>query len=166
MKYPSLRLALTCLAAGMLSGTAHAAPSLADGTWVVVEHCGDNMVTKNPILRQGFDRQTEVTVSGDHIAGHDRKAQTQGKAVTETSYSGTIDGTKITISGTGLRSDQKQPWTYTYEGTTTADGRAELTGGIFMRQASSDQPVKMRACSMTFLSKKDSPTPAGNASAK
>jgi hypothetical protein len=69
------------------------------------------------------------------------------------------------MSGTGLRSDQKQPWTYTYEGTTTADGWAELTGGIFMHQASSDQPIKMRECSLTFLTQKDATSTSGSAPA-
>jgi hypothetical protein len=41
------------------------------------------------------------------------------------------------------------------EETTAADGRTELTAGIFIHQASSDQPIKMLACSLTFPTEKD-----------
>ena len=153
MQHSILRIGFACLIAAVGSTAARSEP-LADGTWTVIERCGENTVTKNPKLKQGFDRQTQMVVDKGHIAGHDRTVRKRDGAVTDLSYDGTTDGTKVTITGTGLRSDQKQPWTSSYEGTVTADGRAELTGALFMRMASSEQPVKLRACSLSFLTVK------------
>ena len=147
------RLSMACLIAAVFPNAAPAAGTLADGTWLIVERCGDNNATKDPKLKPGYDRQTQLLVDKGHISGHDRTVRPRDGAVTTTAYDGTVDGTKITLSGTGLRSDNPQPWTYAYEGTVTADGHAELTGAIYQRQGG-EQPVKLRACSMTFLAPK------------
>ena len=93
--------------------------------------------TKNAELRKGFDRQTQLTIENSHIVGHDHTVRKRDGAVTNIAYDGKIDG-EITFTGTGLRSGTKQPWTYSYEGTVTSDGHAELTGAIFQRSDTSD----------------------------
>jgi hypothetical protein len=149
------RLSMACLIAAVLPHAGHAAATLADGTWLVIERCGDNSLTKDPKLKAGYDRQTQLSVDKGHISGHDRTVRKRDGAVTNIAYDGAIDGTKITLTGTGLRSDNKQPWTYAYEGSVTADGHAELAGAIYQRKEGDEKPVKLRACSMTFLAPKD-----------
>jgi hypothetical protein len=147
-------LGLACLIAAALPPAAHAA-TLAEGAWVVVERCGENNLTKDPKLKAGYDRQIQLSVAKGRISGHDRDVRKRDGAVTTTAYDGAIDGAKITITGTGVRSDNKQPWTYAYEGSVTADGHAELIGAIYQRAGEAAQPVKLRACSMTFVAPKD-----------
>jgi hypothetical protein len=152
--HSTLQIGFACLIAAA-SATAAQSQSLSEGTWTVVERCGDNTVTKDPKLKPGFERQTELIVDKGRIAGHDRTVRKRDGAVTQASYDGKIEGSKITVNGTGLRSDNKKPWYYLYEGDTTVDGRAELTGGIFMDRDSAGHPMLMRACRLTFMSLKD-----------
>lgn len=160
-----IRLGTACLIAAALPHAADAA-TLADGTWLVIERCGENSATKDPKLKPGYDRQTQLSVDKGHISGHDRAVRKRDGAVTNIAYNGTVDGTKITLSGTGLRSDNPKPWTYAYEGNVTADGHAELAGAIYQRQGEAEQPVKLRACSMTFLAPKDAGDTSAQPSAK
>src|SRR5258707_13813516 len=92
-------LSLACLVAAAFPGVAHAA-TLADGTWLVIERCGDNNLTKDPKLKPGYDRQTQLSVEKGRISGHDRSVRDRDGAVTTIAYDGTLDGTKITLSGT------------------------------------------------------------------
>jgi hypothetical protein len=104
MQHSTLRIGFACLIAAVGSTAARSEP-LADGTWTVIERCGENTVTKDAKLKQGFDRQTQLVVDKGHIVGHDRTVRKRDGAVTDLSYDGTTDGTKVTITGTGLRSD-------------------------------------------------------------
>ena len=51
------RMSVACLIAAALPHAALAAATLADGTWLVVERCGDNSQTKDPKLKEEFEKK-------------------------------------------------------------------------------------------------------------
>lgn len=134
--------------------------TLNDGTWIVVERCGENSHAQEAAQKRPFDRRTELTVEKGHIAGHERNVDTRNGAVTNIAYDGRINGDQITLTRSGSRSNLKNPWTYAYVGTVTADGHAELSGSIYMRLGKSGDAEPVRSCSLVFVGPKDAATKA------
>lgn len=125
MQYLGMRVWLAGLISITAAHVAVAEPAtLNDGIWIVIERCGENAHAQNAEQKRPFDRRTELLIDKSHIADHDRNVAARGGEVTNIAYDGKIDGTKVTLAGTGSRSNLKTPWTYTYEGTITVDGHA------------------------------------------
>jgi hypothetical protein len=155
MRIPDMGVWFTSLALIAAPHVAAADPALSDGTWIVVERCGENPHAQEAAQKRPFDRRTELTIEKGHIAGHERSVDPRNKAVTTIAYDGRINGDKITLTGNGSRSNLKMPWTYAYGGTVTVDGHAELTGSVYMRLGTAADAVPLRSCSIVFLGPKD-----------
>jgi pimeloyl-ACP methyl ester carboxylesterase len=137
----------------------HAA-SLADGTWVVEEKCGEYSAARDPNQRRGFERQIEMLAQAGSLTGHKSLVSASDGSVTDTAYQGSIMGPVIEITGKGTRSNLDRPWTYVYRGSVAGDGRAELTGAMMMRVGNSNQATQIRSCTLTFLARRDGQLPA------
>ena len=136
--------------------------TLNDGTWIVVERCGENTRAQNAQQKAPFDRRTELVIDKNHIAGHDRNVAPRGGEVTTITYDGRIDGTHVTLTGTGNRTNLKTPWTYAYDGAITADGHVELTGELTCGRGRPVISTQIQTCSMTFVGPKDANAPKPN----
>ena len=154
MQYLGLGLWFTALMMVAAPCVAADSATLNDGTWIVVERCGENLHAQEAAQKRPFDRRTELTVEKGHIAGHERSVDNRNGAVTNIAYDGRINGDQITLTGNGSRSNLKAPWTYAYVGTVTADGHAELSGSIYMRLGNSGDAEPVRSCSLIFLGPK------------
>lgn len=113
MQYRVLRVWFAGLIGITAAHVAVAEPAtLNDGTWIVIERCGENTHAQNAQQKAPFDRRTELVVDKNHIDGHDRTVAAKGGEVTTITYDGKIDGTHVTLTGTGSRTKLKTPWTY------------------------------------------------------
>jgi len=153
MQHLGMRIWFAFLIAAAVPDAAYPQATLADGVWIVIERCSENKRTNDPKLRSGFDRQTHLTVDKGSVVGHERNVREGDGSVTLLAYEGKIDGTKITITGTGIRVGTRQPWSYSYEGAITSDGYANLKGGIYQQLQGAE--VQVRSCSLTFLAPKE-----------
>jgi hypothetical protein len=154
MQHLVMRVCFAGLISIAATPVAVAEPALNDGTWIVIERCGENTHAQNAQQKAPFDRRTELVIEKNHVTGHDRTVAAKGGEVTTITYDGRIDGTHVTLTGTGTRTNLKTPWTYAYDGAITTDGHVELTGGIYMRQGQAGESTQMRTCSMTFVGPK------------
>jgi len=140
------------------TATSKVAAGLADGTWIVEEACGENKAGKDTEAQRPFNWEIEFTVKGDRITGAKHSVNTKTNVVIDLAYHGSIAGSKIEIDGTGRRSNLERPWLYSYQGTISPEGRAELSGPLAMRIGG--QPKTFRACKLTFLVLKSDALPS------
>jgi pimeloyl-ACP methyl ester carboxylesterase len=142
------------------TATPNVAAGMAEGTWTVVETCGENKAAKDAEGRRPFSWEIDFLIRGDRVTGTKHSVNSANNASTDVSYQGSISGSNIQIEGTGKRSNLARPWFYSYIGTISPDGKAELSGPLTMRLSASKRATTLRSCKLTFLALKSEQLPS------